>query len=482
MHLTLNALQNRALSFTENFFSSITAQQKRILVVATLALSSMTALYLIWRGCCFTAKEIKTDLDDDTRKVDQQKETISPKVHKVETPKASPTKTGQEKKQSQAATDQIELEKEQSPAKPTVEPQEGKKAESELEEVKKEELQEIPEEEIVRDEKTQNILLIGRSRSGKTTLINLLEEVCQVVGMGSLFYATREPELHELELSDYRLRVVDTPGLCEYAQKGKTQRTNEEIVQLIKEKAKEFFGGKEFEQVDTVLMTFTVESGINSGDMMALETFLPLLPQKTKKILVITHAECYSNHDHSSLRSQLSQHARLSVLINTYFRGAENILFTGALDEHDLNLEQTTTRKLRQIHFYREALIRALLPNAEPADLRQKRLDTTTGDVKVFLEKHFPKKSKTVVPTEQAETEIESIVDTSVEKIQDEEEAEKAKSQEETEPTLEALIESFEVDEEEQVMAEPTLEGYLSNFNTPIKAPADKTAAKKDSE
>jgi predicted GTPase len=254
----------------------------------------------------------------------------------------------------------------------------------------------VQQEAVKKDEKTQNVLIVGRVRSGKTTLCKLLHDLFQVVKFTGLFRdGTREPALHESDLSGYQLRVLDTPGLCEHAPKGKAARTNSEIIELIKGKVKELFGGQDFENVDTVLMTFTVDAGINSEDMLALETFLPLLPEKTKKILVISHAEGLDDNACDRIRSQIHQYSPLAKLVHSYFRG--NILFSGAVEQFylDHRAENSTTSYLSTMHKDRERLIAALLPVPESQDLKNERLEKTAEKAKAFLDQHFPENKDT---------------------------------------------------------------------------------------
>ena len=370
MYLNFNSLQTKAIYFKEQLISTLTPQQKKILVVATLALSCIAALFLFCKCCLKAKKEDKSDLDDAGQKTDALKNKIAPKV---EQPKVDQKKTKPPKKEPKAEPKTEQFKKEPKAEPKTEQFKKEPKAEPKTEQLKKEPTAEQPEEElkgkskgeqpkeelkgkskaehaqeetkveqktaeptneaedtapakpakpkIVRDIKERNILIVGRSRSGKTTLVNSIEDVCQVGEYGSIFFSTREPKLQTTDLSEYKFRVLDTPGLCEHAPKGQTTRDNKEIVRLIKEKAEEHFGGEGFEEVDTVIMTFTVDDGFNSNDIVSLKAFLPELPAHAKKILVITHAESFDLKDQESIQDQISQHKELSVLVNTYFRG-----------------------------------------------------------------------------------------------------------------------------------------------------------------
>ena len=365
-----------------------------------------------------TAEQPEEELKDKS-KGEQPKEELKgkSKAEQLKTePKAEP-ETEQLKKEPTAEPKTEQLKKEPTAEQPEEELKGKSKGEHAQEETKVEQKTAEPTNEavdtapakpakpkIVRDIKERNILIVGRSRSGKTTLVNSIEDVCQVGEPGSIFFSTREPKLQTTDLSEYKFRVLDTPGLCEYAPKGQTTRDNQEIVRLIKEKAEEHFGGAGFEEVDTVIITFTVETGIISEDIVSLNALLPELPAHAKKILVITHAESFTLEDQKSIQDEISQHKELAALVNTYFRGKENILFSGCLDSGDVEFERTTQRKLRQVHIYKERLIQELLPAAEPADAKKDRMDKTAHKIEAFFKARFPEEIKQSKEEAKAET------------------------------------------------------------------------------
>lgn len=79
MYLNINSLQTKALYFKDQILSSLTSQQKKILIVAAVAFSCIAALFLYCK-CCFKAKIGEKD------KKDQDDAKAKPKVE-VEQPK-----------------------------------------------------------------------------------------------------------------------------------------------------------------------------------------------------------------------------------------------------------------------------------------------------------------------------------------------------------------------------------------------------------
>lgn len=84
MNAYFNSLPTSAFYFKEQLQSSLTPQQKKILVVATLALSCIVVFSLFCK-CCFKAKEkSQVDLDGTGKKADDQKNKIEPNVYEFE--------------------------------------------------------------------------------------------------------------------------------------------------------------------------------------------------------------------------------------------------------------------------------------------------------------------------------------------------------------------------------------------------------------
>lgn len=248
-----------------------------------------------------------------------------------------------------------------------------------------------------KDANTRNVVIAGRMLSGKSTINDVLENVCHVADRTSLFGFTKEPRLHESAFGGYKIQVLDTPGLFQRAKIGETKRENGEIAQAIQESVKTYFGGDGYNNVDTVLIPISFTDGVNSEDIEAIKFFTENLPPATKKILVVTRAEGYSENDRNSLLHQISQHRDLSKLVDAHFGGTDHILFNGTLEKNELEFEISTTRHLEQIYLDRERLIKALLPTEEPVDLKEARLKETAKQVEAFLETHFPKQTNVLI-------------------------------------------------------------------------------------
>ena len=146
MYLNFNSLQTKAIYFKEQLLSTLTPQQKKILVVATLALSCIIAISLFCKCCLKAKKEDKSDLDDAGQKTDALKNKIAPKV---EQPKVDQKKTEPPKKEPKAEQLKKEPTAEQKAEQPEEELKGKSKAEHAQEETAKKALDDVGANEAV---------------------------------------------------------------------------------------------------------------------------------------------------------------------------------------------------------------------------------------------------------------------------------------------------------------------------------------------
>ena len=175
-----------------------------------------------------------------------------------------------------------------------------------------------------RNEGGINVLMAGRSRCGKSTLAKLLElpkitcseDFPQDPSNGTIFRATRDPILlkpiHVLDSlnQSHTLHILDTPGLSELVPVGREKRSDDTILDSIETCASLEFGGQGLENVDVVLLPFSMGAGINKADIEAIKEFdkkVTETAKKTNKLIKIskTIARAWS-------MQFVAQHIRLS--------------------------------------------------------------------------------------------------------------------------------------------------------------------------
>lgn len=232
----------------------------------------------------------------------------------------------------------------------------------------------------------QNVMIIGRSRSGKSTLMDVLANHL-LSKKSSIFSESKGSSFKTITIPDLlidgkpaQINVHDTPGLFEVRKVGEESRTNKDILSLIYQDSNNFFGQKSLENIDHVILTFSPEAGINQGDLNSMLIGLPFLyrmglPSTTKILMVMTRTENYSVSYLNSILNQLDQHSVTSKIISEY--GVE-ILFSGAKDIYAYPTSQA--HQENRVILYRERLLSKLF-DTEVEDVETVVSNQIDGDV-----------------------------------------------------------------------------------------------------
>lgn len=251
-------------------------------------------------------------------------------------------------------------------------------------------------------QKVVNVLMVGRSRSGKSTLMEMLQDPFYISPDMNLFYTTAQPKQTEIKLNDYTFRVLDTPGLFENVASNSliNKRSNEEIAQLIEAKISEVFGGEAYGNVDAVIFANSLRTGVNDQDIESIKFFVPKFGTHSKKLFVVTRSEDQTDDVIEKLRNQCAQHVQMGPLIQEEFGGKEQILFTGALSKDYLIFKSFAQARVLRVIALRERLIDALLPDtvtsAEKEEFHSQEIDKFNLPYSKFLE-NIPEKELKVV-------------------------------------------------------------------------------------
>eukprot|EP01087_Luapelamoeba_hula_P016016 TRINITY_DN488_c0_g1_i1.p1 TRINITY_DN488_c0_g1~~TRINITY_DN488_c0_g1_i1.p1 ORF type:complete len:565 (+),score=131.89 TRINITY_DN488_c0_g1_i1:208-1695(+) len=125
--------------------------------------------------------------------------------------------------------------------------------------------------------RSRTFLLVGRSRAGKSTAVQVIKDPTVLSAPLSFYAQTREPFTEELYVAHrrdgvcdyYKLDMIDTPGLFEHAQGRDSARSDEEIQQMIvkyiRSKTKQLHG---------VFFVCSFNEGVTSDDTRAIAALL----------------------------------------------------------------------------------------------------------------------------------------------------------------------------------------------------------------
>lgn len=212
-----------------------------------------------------------------------------------------------------------------------------------------------------RDADTYNIILLGKSRSGKSTLLELLEKFPDLNYNKemSLYSQTREPKMHSFSLyfkdknKTYNFNVFDTPGLEDVQWMGNESMTNQRIIDKV---------NLSLQQMDTryktiVLFCASFELGISKADTDAFELYRKNVIGKYPLAIVITRSENKDNEYKTDIIKQFQQHKTFTNY---------PVLFSGTIDKEgisNVNNEQLQSVYVR-IYNLRKILLEYIINNA----------------------------------------------------------------------------------------------------------------------
>jgi GTPase Era involved in 16S rRNA processing len=177
----------------------------------------------------------------------------------------------------------------------------------------------------------KNILIIGRSRTGKTTLANMLGSSLHICPDMNLFSGTRSNTTRELVALDnkkkilYNLTVLDTPGLFDRTKIGEGKLSNDTILEDIEYDNALF-------NTDIVLFTIRFSDGLNSQDIESFNLYMNLLTKRNlsdKCYIVFTGAEMYTS---KNMKHIIKEACSLAPFEN--FK--DRILFSGSPKVEDI--------------------------------------------------------------------------------------------------------------------------------------------------
>lgn len=248
---------------------------------------------------------------------------------------------------------------------------------------------------------TRNIVLIGRSRSGKSTFKKTLVNPTLVTADMTIFSDTKEAGVESFliyaptsfqtdpsavgragETSSNHfipvvLNVMDTPGLSEKSENG-SGRKDEELLDVIGKAM-----NKEMNQYHAIFFCASLESGSNKDDLEAFVKFRDLLGEKVRDhlCLVITRCESKTQEQQNTLVNQMQQLNEYKTMLD-YFKGG--IFFSGALAFDTFNLANSSEveRQFQTVVNMRRRLFEFILEKRTSINV----MNLNMSDVKRMLE------------------------------------------------------------------------------------------------
>jgi hypothetical protein len=219
-----------------------------------------------------------------------------------------------------------------------------------------------------------NILIIGRTRTGKSTIKSLLVNPTTVPNDLTLKSGTKDPQFQAFHLQDKDsvLNVIDTPGLFERSNNEIDIRDNETILNTIK-----MCANMEITKFHAICFCVSLVAGINREDIVSIEALIKFLGKKTSKnsCLIITHCESKSEGQRETLRQELVQDAYFKNIAPFFQLG---ILFSGSINRDDYNYgNESVYDQFFTISDYRMQLIEMFLSVKDPLPITDMKISPT---------------------------------------------------------------------------------------------------------
>jgi GTPase Era involved in 16S rRNA processing len=183
----------------------------------------------------------------------------------------------------------------------------------------------------------RTILLMGRTRTGKSTIAEVLATTLYEPKKLSIYSDTRETEIRNTFTTDkntgksYRFTIIDTPGFFDLTREKSSRLNNDDIKEHIKSCLK-----SDIRHVHLFGIVFNLVNGINERDIEAMiyikENFRGI---ENNTALVITNCEQMNEDERNKLIQQFFRHQQVKQHNLENFFG-QGILFMGCLRHESL--------------------------------------------------------------------------------------------------------------------------------------------------
>lgn len=229
----------------------------------------------------------------------------------------------------------------------------------------------------------RNVVLVGRTRVGKSTCFEIIKDPRKVPRNKTIFSVTEDTIFDSLVIEDVRqrndgtstnetgqnkllvLNIIDTPGLFEIKAAGKPERNNEAILNIIAKCL-----NKELTKFHIICFCVPFETSVNHQDIDAITLFMEFAGAgiSSNCCLLFTQAESETQQARDQRVAELKVAPQFNKILPFFKKG---VYFTGALNPNDWNYANAIAlgRQFKEICKYRHALIKLFRSSIEPFDI-----------------------------------------------------------------------------------------------------------------
>ncbi|CAF1363025.1 unnamed protein product [Didymodactylos carnosus] len=158
----------------------------------------------------------------------------------------------------------------------------------------------------------RNVMLIGRTRTGKSTIANIIENIFYVSTQQELYSQTKKAEYHKVlsasGTTQYYFNIIDTPGLFDISVAEQDKLTNDHIALIISDCLKH-----DVTNIHLFAFTFNLIGGINEKDIKSMIFVKEKYPQlRNYMALIITNCEHLTANEKTKLVNDFFCHPEVS--------------------------------------------------------------------------------------------------------------------------------------------------------------------------
>jgi GTP-binding protein EngB required for normal cell division len=242
----------------------------------------------------------------------------------------------------------------------------------------------------------RNILFVGKSGTGKSTIIKMLEDPNSLTTIETLESRTRNAELSTFSVSvgaeNINLNIIDTPGLFDVKNIDSERLTNDMVAGVIGECVK-----NEITKVEKIYFVMQHSSNVNQQDFESLELFLKMFAgAEAKTSIIISFAQIYTPSDKELIKKM---YLDFPLSRDLFERTNGDVFFAGALDHRLVDSADISMRMKSNIKEMRIALLKDMfctsgnIPvsilsfDAEDAERKDRMLKDSKERAKILIKK-----------------------------------------------------------------------------------------------
>lgn len=244
-----------------------------------------------------------------------------------------------------------------------------------------------------------NILIIGRTRTGKSTIKSLLVDPTTIPDELTLKSGDKDPQFQAFYLQDRDvvLNMIDSPGLFERSSNKIDIRDNQAILQTIK-----MCANMEITKFHAICFCVSLTSGINKEDIDAIEALMKYFGNETSRnaCLIITHCESIDKTQREDLRQQLVTDTAFKNIASFFKLG---ILFSGSINRDDYNRgNESVYEQFFTITDYRIQLIEMFLSVTDPLPISDTKISLIQypNDLRTYKETQMKNSQRSLIDKE----------------------------------------------------------------------------------